>query len=191
MARIKLLPGDVVCTANPMWLGKAINFVQKVNSKDNESTYSHALIILHDGKVDTVMPLARIKQHEKRYIDVNDAVTFEALWTNKCQKFLDAYVGKQVLIGRHEDMTIEKALNGWRGVAHHKGKLYAGHRLLFFFIPFVAKYFNLGLGVCSELVMKFLCCAGVEENWKGWNPDDVADMIKKHKKWKVVYEGVL
>lgn len=162
-----LKPGDIFLTANPMWMGRIINFVQKFTSKDSQSVYSHAGIILN-----------------------SQGRTFEALWTNKNQDLFKAYCGKKILIGRHAGMTHNKFVKGWQGIKHHKGKFYAGHRLLFFlFCPPLAKYFSLGLGVCSELTMKFLYRAGLAEAWKGWNPDDIDDMIHHYREYEIIYEG--
>lgn len=172
MNQIKLNRGDIFCTKNPMMLGKAINFVQKLHAKDNQSEYSHSGIIVMGGAL-------------------GDAVTFEALWTNKCQPFYEAYKGKKVVIGRHKDMTLKIFNRGWNGIKHHKGKCYAGWRLPLFFVPFLAKYLNLGLGVCSELTMKFLFKAGLSDCWKGWNPDDVSDMLHRWKDYEIIFEGVL
>ena len=163
-----LRPGDIFCTRNPMMLGRAINGVQKFWSKDNKSEYSHSGVIID-----------------------NLGTTFEALWTNKHQDFSTAYKGINVVIGRNKNMTPLLAQKGWEGVKHHKGKAYAGHRLLFFLIPPLAKYLGFGLGVCSELTMKYLCKAGLSDCWQGWNPDDVADMIHKWKEWEVIYEGAV
>lgn len=167
---IKLHPGDIFCSANPMWLGKAIMFVTKIHASDNKAEYSHSGIILDD-----------------------QGTTFEALWTNRKQNLFEAYKGKKVLIGRHKDMTPERALAGWARVKHHEGQAYAGHRLFLFFIPFLAKYLNLGLGVCSELTAKFIVGSGIypEFYWKGKNPDHIADMIVKWKDWEIVFEGEL
>lgn len=163
---IELKPGDIFCSRNPMMLGRAINAVQTIWSKDNKSEYSHSGIIL-DSK----------------------GTTFEALWTNKKQNIFKAYAGRNVLIGRHRNMSSEVFEKGWEGIKKHEGKWYAGYRLPLFFIPFLAKYINFGLGVCSELTMKFLYKAGLAEAWKGWNPDDVADMINKWKDYKIIFKG--
>ena len=164
-----LRPGDIFLSRNPMMLGRLINWVQAFTSKDNQSEYSHAGVII-DYK----------------------ATTFEALWTNRCQNFFEAYKDKQVLIARHQDMDSKRAIDGWNGVKHHEGKIYAGHRLLFFLLcPPLAKYFSLGMAVCSELTMKFLCKAGLSTCWRGFNPDDVHDMVTNWKKYAVIYEGIL
>lgn len=164
---MELKPGDCFCTRNPMLLGRIINVFQKFWSKDNESRYSHSGIML------------------------NEKTSFEALWTNKRQDFYKAYGGRNVLIGRHRGMATHRFIDGWAGVRKHEGKLYAGHRLFFFMVPFVAKYCSLGLCVCSELTMKFLCKAGLMDTYQGWNPDDVADMIRKWRSWDIVFEGRL
>jgi len=169
---MKLNRGDIFCSRNPMMLGRAINFVQKIHAKDNQSEYSHSGIIVKGGP---------LKQ----------TVSFEALWTNKQQDFYKSYKGKKVLIGRHKDMNLKLFNRGWNGIRHHEGKWYAGYRLPLFFIPFLAKYLSLGLGVCSELTIKFLFKAGLAANWKGWNPDDVADMIHNYRDYEIIYEGVL
>jgi hypothetical protein len=150
-----------------MWMGRAINFVQKFTSKDSHSVYSHAGIILNpQGK------------------------TFEALWTNKSQNLFEAYQDKKVLVARNNNMTPEAFTLGWVGIKHHKGKIYAGHRLLFFLLcPPLAKYFCLGLGVCSELTMKFLYRAYLAEAWKGWTPDDIHDMVRHYREYDIIYEG--
>lgn len=167
MADIKLKAGDCFCTRNPMILGRAINAVQKFHAKDNQSKYSHAGIM------------------------VGKRTSFEALWTNKKQDFFKAYQGRQVLIGRHVKMTPTLFFKGWDGIKKHEGKPYAGHRLFLFFIPFMAKYLSLGLVVCSELTMKFLCKAGLVNAYRGYNPDDIADMIHKWKDWEIIFEGRL
>lgn len=166
MSDIKLKPGDIFCTRNPMLLGRAINGVQRFWSKDGKSEYSHSGIII--GK---------------------DGTTFEALWTNKRQNIWEAYEGQKVLIGRNAHMTPKRFVKGWLGVRHHEDKWYAGHRLVFFLIPPLAKIFNLGLCVCSELTAKFLYKAGIWDHWKGLNPDDIADRIHNWKDFEIIYEG--
>ena len=96
-----------------------------------------------------------------------------------------------MLIGRHSGMGLIEFTKGWNGVKHHEGKWYAGHRLLFFLIPPVAKYLNLGLGVCSELTAKFLFKSGMWRQWKGLNSDDIADRIHHWREFEVVFEDVL
>lgn len=164
---IELKAGDCFCTRNPMMLGRVINAVQKFHSKDNQSMYSHAGIM------------------------IGQQTSFEALWTNRKQDFFKAYQGRQVLIGRHVKMAPELFFKGWRGIKKYEGKPYAGHRLFLFFIPFMAKYLSLGLVVCSELVMKFLYKAGLAQAYRGWNPDDIADMIHNWKDWEIIFEGKL
>ena len=159
--------GDIFLTANPMWMGRLINWVQTFNSKDNQSKYSHAGIILN-----------------------NQGRTFEALWTNKQQNLFKVYQGKQILIARNNKMQSDRFTFGWNGIKHHEGKLYAGHRLFFFLVcPPLAKYFCLGLGVCSELTMKFLYRAGLTKAWKGWTPDDIDDMVHHYREYTIIFEG--
>jgi len=165
---VQLKQGDIFVTRNPMALGRAINFVQKIWSFDNESTYSHAGIIISP------------------YGD-----TLESLSTIKSQKIAQSYAGKNILIGRHIDMTYKNFLTGFRSVRKLRGSWYPFHRLPLFIIPPLAKYVHTGrFLVCSELVDKFLWNAGVAQAfYKGRNPDHIADMIKRWKGWATVFEG--
>ena len=172
MLELKLEKGMIFCSRNPMLLGRAINFVQKAWAKDDQSEYSHSGIIVKGGNIE-------------------DCISFEALWTNHQQNFYKAYQGKKVLIGRHIEMTPERFQKGWNGIRKHEGKWYAGHRLPLFFIPFLAKYANFGLGVCSELTAKFLFKAELLDYWTGVNPDDVADIIHRWRAFEVVFQDVL
>ena len=165
---MRLQPGDVFCTINPMWLGRAICAVERFNDLDNSAAYSHAGIIL--GSL---------------------ATTFEALWRNGRQELFKAYQGKRILIGRHRDMDPERFRAGWDEIAHMEGQWYAGHRLFLMLIPPLAKYLATGkFAVCSEIVAKFLKGAGIMGYWSGVTPDHIADTIHTHKGWMVVYEGI-
>ena len=182
----ELKPGDIFCTRNPMWLGRAICWFEKIKSKDNHAEYSHAGIILNPA-----------------------GTTFEAVWTNKKQNLFKAYAGQKVLIGRHDLMTIDTFRKGWAGVKKYEGQWYAGWRLLLHALPFAAKLGTGGFAVCAEIARKFVSKSGVMLDttsaelvakfirtgescfWKGWNPDDIDDMIKNYKGWSVVFEGVL
>lgn len=169
MDKIKLHPGDIFCSKNPMWLGAIINGSQKLWSKDNKSTYSHAGIIY--GVAGT---------------------TREALWTVQSQNLFEAYAGDKVLIGRHEDMDGEAFEKGARFTQKHYKQWYPFWRLLFHIIPPVSKYLGFGRLVCSELVAKFIHGSGVQYMyWRGKNPDDIADMIHKWKGWQTVFEGII
>jgi hypothetical protein len=166
---MKLERGDIFCSRNPMMLGKAINLVQKWISVDGKSKYSHSGLITDPA-----------------------GITFEALWTNKKQNLYSAYKGQQVLIGRHNHMTGELFWKAWRAIKHHEGKWYAGHRLFFFLLcPPLAKFINLGPGVCSELTAKHWYRAGLIDFWSGVYPDFLADMIHNWKDIQVIYEGRL
>lgn len=184
----ELQPGDIFCTRNPMALGRAICFFEKLRSTDNQAEYSHAGVII--GR---------------------PAITFEALWTNRKQNLFKSYAGVKVLIGRHENMTPARAVNGWNGVKKYEGQVYAGWRLVLHALPFCSKIGTGDFAVCSEIAGKFISKSGVmvagkppeslmiqefiktgeSFYWKGLTPDDIADMINKHKGWSTVFEGVL
>ena len=79
-----------------MWLGKAINGVQRFWSADNASKYSHAgIIISKRGK------------------------TLESLWTVSSQDIYEAYKDNEVLIARHKNMTYDKFIEGYFGIQNH------------------------------------------------------------------------
>jgi len=162
-----LQPGDIFLTRNPMALGKAINWIQRIKSNDNESIYSHAGIITTDS-----------------------GMTLEALWTIKSQNLFDAYEGSRVMIGRNTRMTKDRYIKGIKTVRPFTGRRYPFHRLFLHLIPGASKYINTGrFLVCSELVDKFLFEAGIEKQYRGRNPDNIADMIRDWKKWETVFEG--
>lgn len=182
---LELKPGDIFCSRNPMWLGRAICAVEKWKSKDNHAEYSHAGVILDE-----------------------QGTTFEAVWTNRRGNLFRDYAGQKILIGRHERMDQKAFQMGWNGVKKYEGQWYAGWRLLLHALPF-GKLGSGDFAVCSELAMKFLSKSGVMVDlsnkeevarfirtgesiyWKGWNPDDVADMIKNFRLWTPISEGDL
>lgn len=165
---IDLKKGDIFLTRNPMMLGKIINAVQKFNSPDNESIYSHAGIIIDEsGK------------------------TLEALWTVKSQNIYKDYKGIEVLILRYSGMTDEAFSNGMKKIKRHVGDFYPVIRLFTMIIPQIAKHLYLGNGVCSELTGEFLNGVGLKDvYWKGWTPDNLHDYTRIHRDFSVVHKGV-
>jgi len=134
----KVQPGDIFCTKNPMWLGRAINMVQKVWADDAESKYSHSGIII--DKFGT---------------------TIESLWRVKNQNLFEAYEGQQILIGRADLMTSASFNSGKEKIKSHDRDVYPFYRLFFHLIPPLARHINFGRVVCSELTAKFLVGAGI------------------------------
>lgn len=167
-APISLLPGDVFLTSNPQMLGKLINLVQLVWSKDNQSKYTHSGIILD-----------------------STGGMIEATWTTRRGNIFEEYHNKRILIARHDEMDNEAFARGWDAIKKHEGRWYPGYRLVFALIPPVAKFVNFGQAVCSEYTAKFLnnsvYCPDV---WKGQTPDDIHDMVRNWKGWSIPYEGI-
>lgn len=166
---LQLKAGDVVCTRNPMWLGRAITAAEKFWSTDCEAKYSHALVML------------------------NATNTFEALWTNRSQDFFRAYAGENVLIARPiapADLQIQIALNK---IYHdHAGKMYPFWRLFAFLLPPLAKINFSDRPVCSEMVAEYLQLVSVRPHpWKGVNPDTLADEFRDGRAYEVIFEGRL
>ena len=128
-----LRPGDIFLTSNPMALQKAINWVQKVWSKDHKSKYGHAGIITDPS-----------------------GTTFEALWHVESKNVWDKYGDQRLLIARHACMNTKTFFKGFdRVCTDHNGKFYPFYRLLFHAVPPLAKL-SVGNVVCSELAAKFL-----------------------------------
>ena len=168
MHTIKLTHGDVFLSKNPMWLGKVINFIQRIWSKDSHSIYSHAGVILDES-----------------------GRTFESLWTVKSQNLFKAYAGQEVLIARHKDMNPKRVFVALKYIHNiHDKDFYPFYRLFFHLLPPLAKI-STGSVVCSELVALFLEKCGLMGWHNGCNPDNLHDMVKFHKGWSVIFEGRL
>ena len=180
---IELRPGDVFCTtsvgAGADWksrlLCSSIRKIEKTQSSDGQAFYTHA-----------------------GFITAKNGTTFEARWKYGFYH-MDDYCGGAVLIGRPKVIPAfdlwphqsEAYGRGWAAVARYRGRNYPLWRLLMFMAPGLPSISITKLPVCSELVCMFLIAAGVTEigKWKGRNPDDVADMIKKWHAFDVIYEG--
>ena len=165
---IQLRKGDIFLTRNPMMLGRVINAVQKFNSPDNASVYSHAGIIIDEsGK------------------------TLEALWTVKSQNIYKDYKGIDVLVMRYSGMSDEAFKAGMKSIHRHVGDFYPVLRLFTMIIPQIAKHLYIGHSVCSELAGEFLNGAGLKDiYWKGWTPDSLHDYTRNHRDFSVVHEGI-
>ena len=170
-SQIKLLPGDIVCTSNPMAIGRLITAVERFWSHDDDARYSHSLIII-----------------------TRTGLTLEALWTVKSQRLSDAYKGDKIAVYRYSGMTKEMFRAGLDGVLGHYGNWYPLHKLITNLIPPLGKYLNTGKRlICSELVGKFLHCAGVPgfKYFLGLTPDVISDRCSQYEGWETVFEGVL
>ena len=181
----ELKPGDFFCTNFPgAAIGTLINRAQKRQSKDNKSELTHS-----------------------GFITNQDGTTFEALWRYKHQNVWDAYgdSGTKLLIGRHVRMNpaqFRKAYSeikslyeapSWAKWAKpdefgYRGGIYPMWRLGMHEIPGLAKI-SVGPAVCSEITMRMLFMCDCASAWKGWNPDDVADMIVRNRLIRIIYHN--
>ena len=163
---IGLQAGDVFAVDTGTFFGNLINAVQTFWAVDNRSEYKHAGIVAsQDGR--TFEALARI-----RYADLRD------------------YAGRKVLIARHVHMSPELFALGFNEVRHLDGAVYPFPRLFLHLVK-LAKYIHWRYPVCSELVGKFECGAGLRENWWGLMPDNLADQWRESRYYVTVYEGIL
>ena len=165
-----IIQGDVFCSTNPMSLGKAINTIQWIWSKDGESTYSHAGIFRD-----------------------NNANTLESLWTVKSQNFFEAYKDDKVIIARYIgycDAPIPTVIA--RIEKEHLGNIYPFWRIFLHIIPPLSKIGVFNRLVCSELCAKYLYYLGARHSqYNSTNPDTLADEWRRWKDMEVVYEGIL
>lgn len=172
MAPVKVKRGDVFGCSNPMWLGRGINTIQKIWSDDGCSQYSHSGIIIDP-----------------------DGTTFEALWTVTSKNIFAEHTGDNVIIARlvhpvNGKFDIETALK--RIMQEHKGQWYPGWRLFMHMIPPLAKIALFERLVCSEVTAKYEWLAGARHSqYKGTNPDTLADEWRRWKNYEVIFEGAL
>jgi len=167
MEQIKVMPGDVFATANPMALGKAINFMQRLWSHDFDSKYSHTGII-----------------------QAEDGTTFEALWTIREGNLFADYLGKQAIIARCEASPEKKVKELENLKAYHLGQWYPFWRLFMHVLPPLAKISIFKRPVCSELTARYLHFLGVRHGqWAGTNPDTLVDEWRNWRSFEIIYEG--
>jgi len=168
---ITLKQGDIFASSNPQSLGKAINFIQRIRAKDNQSMYGHTGIIIKP-----------------------DGITVEAVWSICSQNLFKEYTGKKVLIARWTGMNADTYQKGFDAIKGHIGSTYPYYRLLMHFLG-LGKFIHFKTPVCSELTEKFLInCGAVTisgKNFWGLNPDDLVDEWRISKYFDVIYEGAL
>ena len=168
---VKLQPGDVFGTRNPMALGRAINGIQYIWSSDGNSIYSHSGII--ESKV---------------------GETYEALWSIK-EGHLNKYCDKRVIIARYTDLkqrAFKRAMT--RLKRRHDDQWYPWWRIPLHIVPPLAKFISYKgkRVVCSELVAELEFLLGLRHaQFVGTNPDKLADEWKRWKGWEIVGEGIL
>lgn len=168
---VELRPGDCFATANPSaLLGRGINAIQKWNSRDNESIYTHTGIVLFE-----------------------DGTALESLWKVEVTDLYERYCGKQVLIARYTKLTDEAWKRTFAMLLEHWGDRYPWWRLPLHMVPPLAKYLSFtGMPVCSELVAKALYYMGARGKWwTGTCPDILADEWHHWKDYEIIFEGIL
>ena len=184
MRQLHLKPMDQFATRNPNALGRAINAVQTIWSRDGKATYSHTGIIL-DPK----------------------GTTFEALWTIRKGSIWD-YVGEKVCIARWGGMTDEIAKQALDTLMEEQeGRWYPAWRVPLHIVPPLAKYLTWGgkFNVCSETNGKSLYITHLQNGWIdeygekwprhshycGANPDMLSDEWHRWRGWNIIFEGML
>jgi hypothetical protein len=167
---LPLKHGDLFATANPSaFLGRGINAIQKWNSRDNESVYSHAGVILFQ-----------------------DGDLIESLWQVQIGNLYERYVGTRIIIARYVELNHRAWMRTYFMLLGHRGGKYPWWRLPLHVIPPLAKYLSFtGMPVCSELVAKAEYYMGARHRWwTGTCPDTLVDEWTHWKGFEIIFEGV-
>lgn len=175
MSKPELKRGDIFVTLNPSLLASIIRTGQKVWSDDPKVEFGHAGLI----------------------VDPDKGTTLEALWTVRYGS-LKKYENKFTLIGRCKtkidgseviqsdidialDMLIEDQL----------GRHYPIHRLLLHALGPTGKWGSGSFLVCSELAGKEAWFVNSINWYKGMNPDELGEVIRRHREFEVIHDGLL
>lgn len=168
---MQLQPGDIFASSNPQMLGRLIDFIETIKSRDNDAEYGHTGIIIKE-----------------------DGTTVEALWSIKSQNLFEAYKGTKVVIARWTGMTPESYQKGFDAIKCHIGSTYPYYRLLLHALG-IGKIIHFKTPVCSELTQKFLINAGATtisgKTFWGLTPDNLVDEWRISKFFQLIYEGTL
>jgi hypothetical protein len=199
---IKLLqPGDIGLVRGDTFLSKAIRFCQKLEEGD-ESVYNHVFIVA--------------KKQGEGFI-ANGGI-YEAV-SKLTKNHIKDYIGNQVCIMRHKEMTPEVYKIGIVEVLDNIGQFYPFHVLLLIGVDYgvswlirqvtfglvkktpekmrISAYIRPDWPVCSEYGKQLFNTAGLHtgipiKGWAGVSPDDFDDARHKHPEiWETVYEGIL
>ena len=158
-------PGDIFVVQSPSFVSKAIMAVTEFWSLDGNSQYSHAGIITSESG-DTFESRFRIGPGH-----------------------ISAYNGLPMMIGRHRLMSDSRFNRAFSKIKHLGGHRYPVWRIAFHLIPPIARCISTGeFLVCSELAMRFLYESNLVETYKGWNPDNLADMMEHYKLWDITFK---
>ena len=195
-------PGDVLLTSNPAGIGKLIRFGESIEDCDSSGKYGHVAII------------ARASEDKpEENINTTDGDIYESVMIIS-KNHIDKYSSKDILIGRHKQMTPMRYFNGIAEVKDNIGQIYPVHRLIFHGLDMInswikrvvfrrknplkfryMRFLPLDWPVCSELGAQFFITAGCEtgidkDGWRGVNPDDFYDaIISRVDLWDIIFEG--
>ena len=164
---MNLLPGDIFLTNQGGFMSKAIVKVNQFWSLDGEAKYSHSGIIIGYG-----------------------GETFESRWKIGRYNMSD-FDGIPTLVARNRLMTADRFERGAEQVMCYEGGTYPWWRIPLHLIPPIARHNSTGRYlVCSEIVSKFLFYADLlgGDQYKGWTPDNLNDMVVHWKAWEIISE---
>ena len=158
-------PGDIFCTCAPNFASRMIVKATAWWSIDCRAEYSHAGVITSA-----------------------DGETFESRLGGVGKYNISDFAGMPLLVGRHKDMTPERYERAMTPIIEkYDGRAYPWWRIPLHLIPPIAR--RVGKGdyfVCSEVVTKLLRDSGLYPFARGWNPDNLADMIVYWRGWSII-----
>lgn len=163
---VELKPGDEFVVRGKTNLSYLIRVAGTFWSTDGECTYNHAGILVN-------------------YVGVTFESQRRITYGN-----LNQYIGCNIMIVRHKDMTKELYDKGFATISDLNGTIYPWWRLGLHLLH-LARFFNKsGIPVCSELAGMFEHGCGLRKVFWGLTPDNLADEWRISRYYDIVYEGV-
>ncbi len=173
--------GDIFFIESHTWLGKFINWGQRLLSDDGSAKYNHSGIFLTGFEVDA--------NTQEEY----QPTTIESLWRVQSHDFFERYKDKQVYIVRPIAPMEDKEEAVAKIVEEDMGEKYPAYRFFYLIAPPLAKYVNAKAAVCSGLTAKYLGFLGSKywsKYYQGTTPDKIVDRVRHHDLYEDVAEGI-
>jgi len=165
----KIQPGDIFLTRGESLLGRAIRTAEALWAPDGRAEYNHAGFFFCTCPGESIEALP-------------NGITG--------RRWPEEFRGEKILIARHREMDPVRFWQGLGRIEMELGEPYPYHRLLLHLIKPLAEINLLDTYVCSEIVQTFLFFAGLTRDRRGWNPDDLEEIIWQGDPWRIVWGGV-
>ncbi len=172
--------GDIFFIESHTWLGKFINWGQRLLSDDGSAKYNHSGVFLTGFEINP--------DTQEEY----QPSTIESLWRVQSHDFFKRYKGKQVYIVRPIAPMEDKEEALATIVEEDMNDKYPVYRFIYLIVPPLAKYIKAKAAVCSGLTAKFLGLLGNvfwSKYFQGVTPDRLVDTVRYHRHFVDVAEG--